>query len=201
MPQQIEIITQIEFYNTQIKKTRIGRPLISIPMAIGEDFVPQFLPLPLAQAKNDDEQFWKLKFHATNEKGKRCTHERSNYFFLFEEGGKDCFRLFLMCSHDVPMMFLPAYQKVPHVVPQHVHNSMSDVSHMVCPKFNSHVYELKKGRTQGEHICFYFATGASIGGSAQMFQNIDDGPINMVPSKNKPKIKARRRRSENTTMN
>jgi hypothetical protein len=34
-----------------------------------------------------------------------------------------------------------------------------------------------------------------------MFQNIDDGPINMVPSKNKPKIKARRRRSENTTMN
>jgi hypothetical protein len=54
-----------------------------------------------------------------------------------------------MCSHDVPMVFLPAYQKVPNVVPQNVHNSMSDVSHMVCPKFNSHVYELKKGRTQG----------------------------------------------------
>jgi hypothetical protein len=47
--------------------------------------------------------------------------------------------LFSMCSHDVPMVFLLAYQRVPQVVPQNVHNSsMSDVSHMVCPKFNSH---------------------------------------------------------------
>jgi len=70
-----------------------------------------------------------------------------------------------MCSHDVPMVFLLAYQRVPQVVPQNVHNSsMSDVSHMVCPKFNSHVYELGKRSDIREHICFYFATGASIGG-------------------------------------
>ncbi len=61
-------------------------------------------------------------------------------FFLFEEGGEGIFfSLFSMCSHDVPMVFLLAYQRVPQVVPQNVHNSsMSDVSHMVCPKFNSH---------------------------------------------------------------
>ncbi len=29
---------------------------------------------------------------------------------------------------------------------------------MVCPKFNSHVYKLKR-YTVGKYICFYFATG------------------------------------------
>jgi len=44
---------------------------------------------------------------------------------------------------------------------------------MVCPKFNSHVYKLKRVG-HGEHICFYFAIGvvqrgASIG-ECPMFQ-------------------------------
>jgi hypothetical protein len=29
-----------------------------------------------------------------------------------------------------------------------------DLSHMVCPKFNSHVYKLKKWAIE-EHICLY----------------------------------------------
>jgi len=92
-------------------------------------------------------EFWKLKFHATNEKAQHALMRDPIIIFFFKEGGRDCFHLFLMCSHNVPMVFLPAYQRVPQVVPQNVHNSMSDASHMVCPKFNSHVYELKKGRT------------------------------------------------------
>jgi hypothetical protein len=33
---------------------------------------------------------------------------------------------------------------------QDIHNSTSLLSHMVCPKFNSHVYNLK-GKAEGEH--------------------------------------------------
>jgi len=49
----------------------------------------------------------------------------------------------------------------------------SYLSHMVCPKFNSHVYKLKRW-TVGEHSCFDFAKlgvqrGASIG-ACPMFQ-------------------------------
>ncbi len=36
-------------------------------------------------------------------------------------------------------------------------NGHNEWSHMVCPKFNSHVYKLK--RKLGEHVCFYIATG------------------------------------------
>jgi hypothetical protein len=55
---------------------------------------------------------------------------------------------------------------------------------MVCPKFNSHVYKLKRWKPW-EHISLYFATGvqtgASIWGHAQCSKKIADGPINMAP--------------------
>jgi hypothetical protein len=55
---------------------------------------------------------------------------------------------------------------------------------MVCPKFNSHVYKLKRWNL-GVHICFYFATRAPkrcfYWVNAQCSQKIVDGPINMVP--------------------
>jgi hypothetical protein len=57
---------------------------------------------------------------------------------------------------------------------------------MVCPKFNSHVYKLKRWAIMSVFV-FYFATGGPkrcfYWGSAQCSEEIGDGPINMAPSK------------------
>jgi hypothetical protein len=50
---------------------------------------------------------------------------------------------------------------------------------MVCPKFNSHVYKQKRWAI-GERA--WVQRGSPVGG-CPMFQKIDDGPINMAPSK------------------
>jgi hypothetical protein len=59
--------------------------------------------------------------------------------------------------------FFPCSQCVPQDVP----NSTWVLSHMVCPKFNSPIYKLKRWNP-GVHICFYLQVavwrGASIGG-------------------------------------
>jgi hypothetical protein len=46
------------------------------------------------------------------------------------------------------------FPKLPIVVPQDIPNNTSILSHMVCPKFNSQVYQLKKWAKE-EHVCFY----------------------------------------------
>jgi hypothetical protein len=61
------------------------------------------------------------------------------------------FSLFSMCSHQV-------LKKVPQVLmyfSQDVSCSTSILSHMVCGKFNSHVYKLKRW-VVNEHIFFDF---------------------------------------------
>ncbi len=58
---------------------------------------------------------------------------------------------FFTCSQCVPIRF-PKGSSSPQVVPQDISNSTSDFSHMVCPKFNSDVYKLKRWAL-GEHIC------------------------------------------------
>jgi hypothetical protein len=63
-------------------------------------------------------------------------------------------------------MFSWGFQNVPQDVP----NFTSDLSLMVCPKFNNHVNKVKRW-AMGEHYCFYFATKeVLLFGSAQMFQ-------------------------------
>ncbi len=54
-------------------------------------------------------------------------------------------------------MIVPQFLSMPFIVAkisscsfQDIHNSTSLLSHMVCPKFNSHVYKLK-GKAGGEH--------------------------------------------------
>jgi hypothetical protein len=47
--------------------------------------------------------------------------------------------LFLTCSYHIPLRFLSS-----EVVPKDIPNNTSILSHMVCPKFNSHVYKLKR---------------------------------------------------------
>jgi hypothetical protein len=93
--------------------------------------------------------------------------------------------MFSSCFHEVPQVL--------KLFPQDIPSSTSILSHMICPKFNSHIYKLKKGRLSGEHICFYFATGvqrgASIEGSSKpkVPKKIGDGPIQEAPSQRKIK--------------
>jgi len=70
-----------------------------------------------------------------------------------------------------------------HVVPQDVPNNTSILSHMICPKFNSHVYKLKKVGQRGAHLflfcnrdpkrCFYW-------GGPNVPKTIGDGLINVL---------------------
>jgi hypothetical protein len=92
--------------------------------------------------------------------GSAHTHDGPCFFFLFRVGWGEvggvifCFSsLFPMCAQHVLKRF-PNFQCVPQDVP----NSTSVLLHMVCPKFNSHVYNKLKRYSIGKYICFYFAT-------------------------------------------
>jgi len=101
--------------------------------------------------------------------GSGSTHEEF-IFFLLGWGGVGLDRkrefFFVHCSQCVLIMFSWGFQNVPQDVP----NFTSDLSLMVCPKFNNHVNKVKRWAI-GEHYCFYFATKeVLLFGSAQMFQ-------------------------------
>ncbi len=106
------------------------------------------------------------------------------------------------CPHEVPSFFLWKGGKIfrfpnvfpsgSQVIPQDVPNTNLILSHMICPKLNSHVYINWKG----EHMCFYFATWGPKTWSfywevPNISNKIGDGLINMAlsPKKNKIKIK------------
>jgi hypothetical protein len=92
---------------------------------------------------------------------------RGDYCFFF------FFFKFSMCSQYVLSMFpwgFPSYQ----VVPQGIPNSTSILSHMVCRKFNSHVYKLK-GRLLGNTSVFFLhgvQRDASIGECSMFPKNM-----------------------------
>jgi hypothetical protein len=137
----------------------------------------------LAQAKNGDEQFWKEKLHAANGKAQHALMNCTN-FFLFEWVGGEGFFVFFSCSKTVP-------KYIPHNVPN---GNTSSLSHMVCSKFNSHVYKLQRwnpGRRGGQHICLYLATGVQkrcfYWGMPNVQKKFADGPINMAPLREKTK--------------
>ncbi len=117
-------------------------------LGIWEDRVPQFVTLPLAQAK----QFWKQRFHAANEKAQQALMR--GLVFFFSEG--EDFMFFFYGSHhvpwgsqklpQVPRLFLKTFPIAPQFYPI-----------WFCPKFYSHAYKLERWAI-GEHICFYVAT-------------------------------------------
>jgi len=79
--------------------------------------------------------FENKKFHAVNEKALNGF----SFFFCLAEGRGGVIFVFFpcspMCSHPVPMRF-PKFWSCSQDFP----NSTSALSHMVCPKSNSHVY-------------------------------------------------------------
>jgi len=107
-----------------------------------EDSVPQFVTLPLAQAK----QFWKQKFHAANEKAQHALMRGLVFFFLEAE---DFF--FSYCSHHIPMGF-PKASPSSQVVPQDFPNSTSVLSHMVLPKVQLPCIQNRKAGHRGAQL-------------------------------------------------
>ncbi len=86
-----------------------------------------------------------FRVHAANGKAQ---HDGPSFFFGGEMGGKFFGFFFIVpnvfptCSHHVPMGFLEFSScslKTFPIAPQFL-------SHMICPKFNSHIHKLKKGR-------------------------------------------------------
>jgi hypothetical protein len=78
------------------------------------------------------------KFHA-------ATHALMRgpvFFFGAEREGGFVSRLFFMCSHHV-LIWFSSGSPSSQVISQDIPNRTSDLSHMIYPKFNSHVYELK----------------------------------------------------------
>jgi hypothetical protein len=84
--------------------------------------------------------------------------------FGYKQRWRALFFVFLPCSQCVPNMFSFCSLEVP--------NSTLILSHRVCPKFNSHVYKLKRYIGCWEMHLFLFSNwevqrGASIGECAQ----------------------------------
>jgi len=73
-------------------------------------YVPKILPLPLAYAKNGDQQFWIEKFHAANEKAQYASMNHPVFPFLRGQGRGN---FFSPCFQRVPIKF-PRSQSVPN---------------------------------------------------------------------------------------
>jgi hypothetical protein len=130
-------------------------------LALGHLLGTPALGRGLAQVKNGDEQYWKKKFHAANGKAQHALMN-CTVFFLFEEwvGGEGFF------------VFFSYSQTVPKYIPNDVPNGNTSVlSHMVCPKFNSHVYKLQRWNPGGSTFVSILRSkrGVSIG-TCPMFQ-------------------------------
>jgi hypothetical protein len=67
-----------------------------------------------------------------------CNHEGSSFFLWGREGGRIFSRLFFMCSHHV-LIWFSSGSPSSQVISQDIPNRTSDLSHMIYPKFNSHV--------------------------------------------------------------
>jgi hypothetical protein len=69
--------------------------------------------------------------------------------FSFFLGGRGQIFYYYFLFHDILMGFLSCS-------PIHPNNTL-DLSHIVCPKFNAHVYKLKRWAID-KCVCLYFAT-------------------------------------------
>jgi hypothetical protein len=85
--------------------------------------------------------------------------------------------------------------KSPDFTPQLVHLSLctSALSHMVCPKSNSHVYKMKKVDHRRVYLFLFCYLGSKevllLGEECPIFKRSGDWPINVPPFQIKNKIK------------
>ncbi len=112
---------------------------------------PSFLKRVLAQAKNVDEHVQLEKYHVINGSVQHAFMNGLVIYYLKGGRGKDFFVFFFVLN----FFFLSCSENVLKYIPQDVWNNTLVLSHIVCPKFNSHVYKLKRW-AMGEYFCFYF---------------------------------------------
>ncbi len=103
-------------------------------------------PQNFAHAINLGKKWWQIilerEISCNQWEGATCIHEWFNdlgFFFFLMGQGRGIFVFSL-----VPNVFPSSFQNVPKCVPQDIPNSTLVLSHMVCPQFNSNVYELKR---------------------------------------------------------
>ncbi len=105
---------------------------------ISQSLCSYHLPMPKIETKSFGNKSFMQPMRRLNK------HLWGAYIFSFRgKGGVDLFFL----GNLVPNVFSSCSQKESSsskVVPQDIPNSPSDLSHTVCPKFNSHVYKLKR---------------------------------------------------------
>ncbi len=89
--------------------------------------------------------------------------------FVLELASHPCYNLFLdlvSCLHA----FIYRVLQVPKLFPQDIPNNTSILSHIICPKFKSHVHVLKRfGKVRCNFFCLRVGVqrGASVGERAQ----------------------------------
>jgi len=170
-------------------------PKIPVPKSMMD--ICDLCPIVCARTISPSQKWWQgvleMKVPCSQWEGLPCTLEGSSFCLLGEDArGKGI--LFPSNSQCVPMGFSKS-SSIFQVVPQDVPNSTSLLSLMVCRKFNSHAYRLKRWAIR-EHICFYFETWGPKNhfnwGVPNVQILLDDGLINMAPSKKKKREKEKK---------
>ncbi len=117
-------------------------------------------------------------------------HNDTQFLLMLCDQLSQWVRNFPKCALSYAIYLSIRLPKFPSYSPKDVPNSTSILSHLVCPKFNSHVYKLKRYSKLG-HICFYFTPGSRellLLRSAQCSKTFGREPIKVAPSpKNKIK--------------
>ncbi len=96
------------------------------------------------------------------------------FSFLRRRGVGRNFRHFFLSSHHVPIMFPMCSHEILKFS-QNAPNSTFVLSHMVCPKFNSHVYKLKRWALGRTHLFLFLQMAVQIGasiGECPIFQKL-----------------------------
>jgi hypothetical protein len=117
---------------------------------ISKHYMSLYYKFISSKGYNGNKKNLKRKIAWSQCEGSTCTYEWSSFFRFFPLVPI----VFPSCSHQALKGF-PSSQCVPECVPQDVPNSTWV---LIGPKFNSHVYKLKRWNL-GKHICFYFAIG------------------------------------------
>jgi hypothetical protein len=130
-------------------------------------------------AKKQDTMY---RCEVANEKAQEALMRSPFFFFCWGRVGRGWIGKGIFVFFIVLNVFSSCSHGVSKKVPQDVPNFTSDLSLMVCPKFNNHVNKLKRW-AMGESIivsilqlkrCFYL-------GVPNVPNFFDDGPIHMAP--------------------
>jgi hypothetical protein len=112
--------------------------------------------MPLAQAKNGDKQFWKIKVPYSQWKAQHGLMRGAVFFFL-RRGGGGIFSFFSYVPYEFPICFPKTFPIAPHLYPT-----------WFCPKFNTLMYIKVSHR---EYICSWLSIEVLLLWSAQCSKN------------------------------